>query len=137
MSLKLSKNNAPAYDYYSEGDGTDPVSIAVTLDGSGDPATIAGSPTVPVYLVAVDDTGNIGSYTDIVLSLTNEETGLNYELSDDNAIWAESLNMADMDVSADDQVVQIYVRCSATNDGSILTNNYTAAKIAINATENP
>lgn len=42
MSLKLAKNNAPTYDYISEGDGTDPISVAGTVTGAGGTVIRAG-----------------------------------------------------------------------------------------------
>jgi hypothetical protein len=35
MSLKLAKTNTPAYDYFSEGDGSDPISRSVTVTAGG------------------------------------------------------------------------------------------------------
>lgn len=137
MSLALAKNNAPAYDYYSGGDGTDPISVSVILNGSGSPATIAALVTTDVFLVAVDDTGNIGSYSAIELALESEEAGIDWQLSADGTAWGETLNPADMDVSAGDQVLQIYARAVFANDGSVPTANYSAPNIVITATENP
>ncbi|WP_321367899.1 hypothetical protein [uncultured Desulfuromusa sp.] len=137
MSLELAKNNTEPYDFYSDGDGSDPISVAVTLDGSGVPATIAVEVETDIFLVAENDTGTIGSYSDIGLALESEEAGIDWELSSDGVTWVESLSPADMDVSATDQTLQFYARAVFTNDGSVATANYSAPNIVITATENP
>lgn len=131
MSLKLSKNNAPVYDYYSEGDGSDPVSVAVTLDGDGTPATI-DSNVITAYLVAT-----VFKYTGIVVQPVTEDAGVNWQVSLDNVVWAESVAPADMDALAADQVTTIYLKAVTDNDGSVATSIKTGCDVQITRTENP
>lgn len=137
MSLKIASNNTPAYAYYSEGTGATPITVSVTLDGTGAPTTITGATTNPTYLVGVDSSGTIGSYSGITIAPINEEVGINWEISADNITFGESISPTDMDVSATDQVVQIYLQAVVANDGSVETNNYVLPDIQITATENP
>ena len=137
MSLKIASNNTPAYAYYSEGSGATPITVSVTLDGTGTPSTITGATTGLTYLVGVDSSGTIGSYSGITIAPINEESGINWEISDDNASFGESITPDDMDVSSTDQVVQIYLQAVVDNDGSVATNNYVLPDIQITATENP
>lgn len=138
MSLRIAKDNTTPYDYYSDGDGSDPISVAATLDGSGSPATITVSPITDMFLVAEDETGNIGTYTNISIALVNEETGINWEVSANGVdSWGESISPADMDVSATDKTLKIYLRAVINNDGSVLTANYAVPDLKITATENP
>jgi hypothetical protein len=129
MSLKLAKNNAAPYDYYSEGDGSDPVVASATLDQSGGTVTSA---VVTAYLVA---TGYL--YQAIVVQPVNEESGVNWQVSVDNAIWAESVSPANMDARSADVVIPIYLRMIAANDNSKATGSYTACNVSISATESP
>lgn len=125
--LKLAKNNAPAYDYYSEGDGSDPISAAVVLDGSG--GTVE-SAVVTAYLVATNY-----RYTGITVTPVNEETGVDWKVSLDNAAWGESVNPADMNALAADQAIPVYLKAVIANDGSVPTSIKTGADIEITATE--
>jgi len=130
MSLLLAKNNAPTYDYYSDGAGTDPITILATLDNLGGTKTAA---TVsPVYLIATD-----WNYTSISITPINEETGINWELSLDDITYGESIAPSAMDAIAADQTLLIYARAVVTNDGSVPTGNYTVPDIRITAIENP
>lgn len=128
--LKLAKNNAPAYDTYSEGDGTDPVlPTPPTLDGSGGTVTTA---VVTAYLVATQF-----RYTGITVAPVSEQAGINWQVSLDNAAWAESVAPADMNALAADVVIPLYLRAVVANDGSVPTGVYVGADINIAATESP
>jgi len=129
MSLKLSKTNTSPYDYYSEGDGSDPVTVSVTLDGSG--GTV-DSDVVTAYLVATQY-----NYTGINVTAVNEETGIDWKFSLDNSTWADSIAPADMNATGGDQTTTVYIKAVVTNDGSVATGNYVQADIKITATENP
>lgn len=129
MSLALSKNNTPTYDYYSTGDGTDPVSTSALLTNVG--GTI-NSGTVTAYLVATTF-----RYTSITVGVTGEDTGIDWKLSLNNSTWADSVNPADMNALSADAVTTIYIRFVATNDGSVPTGLYDAPNITISATEEP
>ncbi len=129
MSLKLAKNNAPTYDYYSEGDGTDPVSVSVTLDNSGG---TSDTDVVTAYLIATTY-----NYTGITVQPVSEETGVDWKVSLDNSNWYDSVNPTDMDATGGDQNTTIYLKAVVNNDGTVSTGNYTAADVQITATENP
>jgi len=130
MSLLLSKNNTVTYDYYSDGDNTDPITALATLDGTG--GTVIAATSDPVYLVAT-----AFNYTTISISFTGEEAGINWEVSTDNATWLETITPADMDALATDQTLLIYMRATVINDGSLTTGIYTAPKVKTIALEKP
>lgn len=137
MSLKLAKNNTPVYDYISEGDGTDPVSVSATVTGAG--GTVDSS-VVDLYLVAT-----IYNYTGIAMALVSEDaTKINWKLSADAGVtWKDSLtstDLPDMNATAADQTKAIKVKAVITNDGTAnqpATGTYTTPDIQVAATENP
>ncbi len=136
MTLKLAKNNTPAYDYLSEGDGTDPASVAGTVDGSG--GTVDTN-VADVYLIAEDY-----NYTGIAMTVVNEQAGINWKLSADaGSTWKDSLDSTDlpnMNALSADQTKALKVKAVLTNDGSVsqpATGIYTTPDIQITATENP
>jgi len=138
MSLKITKDNTATPDEYSSGDGTDPVAVSLTLDGSSIPATVIGVPATNIFVWANDDTGFISSYVDVVVSIAGSDTGITWELSADGSTgWAASINLADMDVSSTHAATQIYARAVAVNDGTVATNIYTTPDITIDAIETP
>jgi len=132
MSLKLAKNNTPAYDYYSDGDGSDPVSISATLDNAGGTVITA---SVTAYLIATTY-----NYTGISMSILNEQAGIDWKLSIDNNTWLDSLSSAQlpaMDALAADQVKTVYIRGVINNNGTVATGTYTTPDIQVAYTENP
>jgi len=135
--ITLTKDDTATPDAYSIGDGTDPLVVALLLDGTSIPATVTAAPATALYVWANDDTEAIGGYSDITVEIAGSDTGITWELSADQTTWATSINLADLDVSASFQAVQIYARAVAQNDGTVATNNYVAAKVKIVATENP
>jgi len=133
MSLLLSKTDTDPYDYISTGDASNPIEAAVTLDGTGSPAEVA-SPQVDLFLVAVDF-----NYTGITVAPVQEtDAGINWQISlDGGSTWEETISPSDMDATGGDVVLPVSLRYLATNDGSIPTGSYSAAKVRISATENP
>lgn len=137
MSLKLSKNNTPVYDYFSEGDGTDPISVSGTVNGS---EGTVDSNVVDVYLIATTY-----RYTGIALSLLNEDAAkINWKISADaGATWKDSLtstDLPDMNALSADQTKALKVKAVFTNDGGAsqpATGIYTVPDIRITATEQP
>ena len=129
MSLKLAKNNAPIYDYYSEGDGTDPLSLSALVTNMG--GTV-NSNTVTAYLVATTF-----RYTGITLAITGEQTGIDWKLSLDGNTWLDSIEPDDMNALSSDVVTTVYVRALVANDGTVSTGNYTAPDITWSSTEEP
>ena len=130
--LKLSKNNTPVYDYFSEGDGSDPVSVTGSVNGAG--GTLDSS-VVTMYLVATTF-----RYIGITLSVTGEQTGIDWKLSLDNAVFADTRTPADMNALGGDQVIVVYAKAVITNDGSgnqPITGVYAVPNIQISATEQP
>ena len=138
MSIKLTKDNTAAPDAYSSGDGSDPVSVSLTLDGTNSPTTVSGAPATNLFVWADDDTTNIDNYSSVVVSISGADTGITWEISlTDGSGYASSISLSDLDVSATYHAIQIYARATALNDGSVATANYTTADIQITATENP
>lgn len=135
--ITLTKDNTATPDAYSVGDGTDPVVVALLLDGTNIPTTVTATPATSLYVWANDDTTAIGSYTNISVEITGTDTGITWELSTDQSAWAASIALSNMDVSTTFQAIQIYARATAVNDGTVATNNYVAAKVTIRAVENP
>lgn len=136
--IQLTKDNTATPDAYSAGDGSDPISVAMTLDGSGIPATVTASPATSLFVWANNNTGNIGSYTGITVEITGADAGVTWELSLNGSTgWASSIALPDMNVSSSHQAAQIYARATAVNNGTVQTNNYLSAKVKVTATENP
>jgi len=136
--IKLTKDNTATPDVYSSGDGSDPVAVSLTLNGTGIPATITASPAADLFVWADDDTGNIDNYSNVQAAITGADAGVVWELSADGATnWAASIALANLNVSVSHQAVQIFARATAANDGSVATANYVTAKITITAIENP
>ena len=129
MSLKLSSTDLPTPTYYSEGDGTNPISVAVTLDNSG--GTLDTN-VITAYLVATTY-----NYTGITVQPVTEETGVNWQVSLDNTTWAESVAPADMDATAADASIPVYLKAVVANDATVATGTYVGADVQITATENP
>lgn len=140
MSLKLSKTNAPTYDYLSEGGAmTNPATRAVTIDKTGGVKT---SSALTLYLVA-SQAGNsgIGSYSGITVAAQDADAnadGITWQLSLNGTDWATSIEPSDMDCESADVVTTVYARISVNNasDTPAATGNY-AAEFEITATENP
>jgi hypothetical protein len=129
MSLKISLTDTAPYDYFSEGDGSNPISTSITLDNTGGNVETS---TMTLYLVA---TGY--NYTGITLSQINAELGYDWLLSSDNTTFSTSITMPDMDASGSDVITAIYLKVSASNDGTVATGVYTQPDIQIDSTENP
>jgi len=136
--IQLTKDNTASPDAYSDGDGSDPVSVTINLDGTNSPTTITASPSTDLFVWANDDTTNIDNYSSVSVAISGADTGITWELSPNGTdSWASSLNLSNMDVSSTHQTIQIWARATALNDGSVATANYTTADIEITATENP
>jgi len=129
MSIKLSKNDTSPYDYFSEGDGSDPVTRTATVDESGGNVNTS---VLSAFVVATDY-----SYTGIVVDSINNDTGITWQLSTDNTTFTTSVTLPDMDASANDIKIPIYIRAVVANDGSIGTGIYTNPDIRITYTESP
>jgi len=136
--IVLTKDNTETPAAYSAGDDSDPVSVTFSLDGSGIPASVTLIPATDLFVWANNHTATIGSYTGVTAEITGDDPGIVWELSLDGATeWSAALTLTDFDVSASFQALQIFARATATNDGSLETNNYVAAKVTIAATERP
>lgn len=137
MSLKLSKNNTPAYNYLSEdGEMSNPAICSVTIDKTGGTKT---SSSITLYLIASKaGNSNIGSYTSISITPSTEQAGITWEVSLNNVDYAASINPSDMDCSSADDLVTVYARVVVNNavDTPLSTGNF-AGEFAIAATENP
>ena len=136
MSLKLSKTNVPAYNYLSEGDMSNPATVAITIDKLGGTKT---SSALIIYLIAAQaGNANIGSYTGITVTPSTAQAGITWEISLNGSTWLSSISPADMDCSADDVVTPVHVRIVADNSAvtPLVTGNY-GGEFAIEAVENP
>ena len=123
MSLKLSKNNTPAYDYLSEG-GTmvNPAVCSIVIDKTGGERV---SDTLTLYLVAIGDEG-IASYKDIDIRPDNAVLGLGWELSLDGTDWRGWLTPAHIECLETTVIIPIYVRVRGDNSDTtdLVTDNY-------------
>jgi len=138
MTIQLTKDNTASPDVYSTGDGTDPVSVSLTLDGTNIPTTVTASPATSLFVWANDNTTNIANYSGIDLTISGSDTGITWELSADGTTgWGPTISIPNMDVSVTHAATQVYARATALNNGTVLTANYTTADIQITATENP
>ena len=136
--IQLTKHNTATPDAYSSGDGSDPVAVSFTLNGTGIPTTVTASPATDLFIWASDDTGSIDNYSNIEVAITGADAGVTWELSVDGfGGWLPAITLPYLDVSVTHQAVQIFARATAVNDGSVETANYVTAKITINALENP
>jgi len=136
--IQLTKDGTASPDVYSDGDGSDPVSVTINLDGTNSPTTYVGTPSTNLYVWANDDTTDIDNYSSITIAISGADTGITWELSPNGTnSWASSIGISDLDVSASEQATQIWARATALNDGSVATANYITADIEITATENP
>ena len=138
MSIKLTKDTTASPDEYSQSDGSDPISVSITLDGTNSPTTIAEIVTADIFVWADDDTTDIDNYSSVQLSITGSDTGIVWEFSPNGTdSWAATLDVGPFDVSSTYQTEQVWMRATADNDGSVLTANYITADATITATENP
>lgn len=144
MSMRLAKNNTPAFQYYTEdGVGTTPIRANLTLDGSG--GTVTADSVDPVWVIFENSTGGIATIeghpdnpAGPLVELINEQAGLDWQLSADGSTgWGNSLTLGNQNVSGGPQTVRIYARCVATNDGSIAVNNYVQAKFRTKCEKKP
>jgi hypothetical protein len=135
MSLKLSKTNAPAYDYLSlSGSMTNPAVCSVIIDKLGGEKVSAST---LVHLVAVG-AANIDNYSSISITPSTVTTGLTWEVSLNNSTWLPSIAPVMGSCFSADVVVPVYVRVKANNatDTPLATGNY-SGEFLITATENP
>lgn len=136
--IRFTKDNTASPAVYSSGSGADPIAVALTLNGSGSPASVVGGIATALWVWANDDTGNIASYTGISVDIAGSDVGVTWELSlDGSTNWGASIALSNMDVTVSHQATRIYARASALNDGSVLTNNYVTPDLTVHATENP
>lgn len=129
MSFGLAKNNAPAYDYYSTSDGSDPVSASALLTNLG--GTV-NSATVTAYLIATTF-----RYTGITVTISGEQAGIDWKLSLDNSTWADTVTPSDMNALSSDVATPIYARAVVNNNGTVNTGIYAAPNITWSSTEEP
>jgi len=131
MALIISKTAVAPYDGYSEGDGSDPISAAVDLDNSGAPALVA-SGVVAASLVATEF-----NYTDIQVTPVTEDVGIDWQVSLDNAAWADTVAVPAMDALAADVVTPLWFRAQVDNDGRFGVSIQTGCKISVTRKGSP
>jgi len=135
--LRLTKDNTATPDFYSFGDASDPITIPVTLDGSG--GSVIGTPSASIFVWADNLNGDldplVGSYTGVSVTMVSEEGG-DWELSLDGAtLWGNTISVMVPSVAASFQAVQIYLRSTVANNGTIATQKFTALKLRLAGTE--
>ena len=127
MSLKLAQDSTTPYNYFSQGDGSNPLSITITLDGSGG---YKDSSTVEAYLVATEF-----KYTGIEVTVINDDSSRDWKISLDGVDFYDTVNPPDMDARSEDQVTTLYFRVHVLNDGSLSAQEFTTPDVKITATE--
>ncbi len=108
---------------------TDLISIGITLTNAG--GTL-NSDTVSAQLVA-----SSYKYTDITITVSNEQPGIDWKLSLNNVDWFDSLTPADMDALSANVVTPVYIRYVINNNSTVPTGVYSTPDINISSTENP
>lgn len=129
MSLKLSANNTSPYQYFSEGDESNPITVSVILDNTGG---TKDSSVATAYLVATQFL-----YTNITVSVVNDTPDIDWKVSLDGTTWADSVNPPDMDARSGDVTTPIYFKAVVKNDGTVPTQVFTTPDVQITYTENP
>lgn len=136
MALQLCKaagfvlGSAGTYDPYSTSDGTDPVSISVTLTNAG--GTLDSS-VVDAKLLATTY-----KYTSISITTESETTGIDWKLSiDGGSTYLDTVTPSDLNALVSDAASDIKLKAVVNNNNTVTTGIYTACKVKITATENP
>jgi len=127
MSLKLAQDSTAPHNYFSQGDGSNPLSITITLDGSGG---YKDSSTVEAYLVATEF-----KYTGIEVTVINDDSSRDWKISLDGVDFYDTVNPSDMDARTEDQITTLYFRTRVLNDGSLSAQEFTTPDVKITATE--
>ena len=138
MAIILVKNGTA--DEYSYGDGTDPISFTDTLTDSGSPSTIDSS------IVHTQIKASTYLYSNIAVTIVNEQTGMDYKLSLNQTNWFDSLTsgaggdtvgqIANMDGTTGDKTEDVYIKCVVANDGSVSSGTKTTPDVRLAWTEN-
>jgi len=127
MSLKLSKNNSPVYDYFSEGDESDPIRLETTLTNTGGSASSA---IEIIFLIATTF-----RYITIELKSINNINGSNILLSLNNVDWVQTLYINELNAISSTQVQQIYIKTLNRNDNFLQTGVFIQPDIQLSFTE--
>lgn len=114
LLLGLSKTNSSPYDYFSLNPaGDDPITVTVNLDQVGGNRD---SDTLTFYLVAG------GSFDLVILIAEDEDTGVEWKLSENGSDWEDSLSL----VSITPGVTTLYAKAIVANDGTITEDQISA-----------
>lgn len=138
MAIKLVKKSTN--DEFSYETELDPVTLSAIVDGSGTPTTV-DSTTVNFEIRA-----STYEYEDIVLSIHDEDSGINYKLSLNNVNWHDALTsglvddlvngvIGDMDGTGSDELQDVYIKAVITNDGSVDMGSYSIPSLRLDAKE--
>lgn len=133
MALLVCKNNTGtagdinSYDPFSQGDGTDPLSITVLLDGTGGTLT---STVQTVYLVAT-----LYRYASISVTVINDTVDIDWQISLDNTTFTDTVTPGEMNALSADVVTPLYFRTVVNNDGTVGSQIFSTPKIRIEAVE--
>lgn len=131
MSLILVKKSTS--DEFSLGDGLDPIDVgSVNLDDSGTPTTEEST------VINFEILASTYNYTGLGLTLVNEETGINYQLSITSAVagFAESVVPVDMDATGGDVRQDVWIKAIVANDGTVSSGDHAVPDIRLTGTEN-
>lgn len=108
---------------------TDLIAMGSTLTNAG--GTL-NSDTINASLVA-----STYNYTDISITVINEQTGIDWKLSLDGSTWLDTIEPSDMNALSANVVIPVYVRYVVNNNGTVPTGVYSTPDIRITSTENP
>jgi hypothetical protein len=131
MSMILVKKGTS--DEFSIGDGSDPIDVgAVNLDDTNSPTTEEST------VLNFEILASTYNYTALGMSILNEDTGINYELSITSAVagFSDTVTPIDMDATGGDVRQDIWVKTIVDNDGSVAAGAKAVPDIQLTGTEN-
>lgn len=120
----------------------DPVKALITIDATGTPTSVSSYSDAPVYIWA-DNTNklgvvSVGFYSSLQIEVVGTlDPGITWELSLDDITFATSVVIPDdLDVTIGYAAILIYVKATAVNDDTLVTDVYTAPKLMVSGVEN-
>ena len=111
----------------SQGSGSNPVDVSVTLDNTGG---TTDSTVKTIYLVATTYT-----YSSITLSFTTEDSGIDWVVSLDNSTFTDTVEPPTLDASGGTVYDTIYYKAIVNNNSTVTTGTYTSPDARIVSTE--
>jgi hypothetical protein len=118
-----------------EGSATEPITLSTTIDNTSTPPEVDSS-ILTLYLVATSF-----RYSAIAITVLNEEDGMDWKLSVDAGVtWKDSLasvDIADMNALASDQITALTVKQLVANNKTVQTKVYIIPTVQVSYTESP